>query len=324
MTVNLFLDPEAHDDYLRGRFWWSKRTAEGEWKGLEYFQKAVAKDPNYSLGYAGVADSFLVLGHHGRLPPKEALPKAKQAAMKALELDPTLAEAHTSLATVKLAYDWDWSGAESEFKQGIALNPNYATAHHWYSHHLVAMGRLDEAVRELERARDLDPFSIPINSFLGIALYYARRYDDALRQLLRASEMHPELPGRHDEIANIYEQQNKLAEAFAERQEAVRLNGDLPLATSLEQAYKHSGYEGYLRTMIQSLERTSKVGPVPNLYLAHLYARLGDQTRALQYLEYDYDEHDPWLLNVQVDPAMDFLRSSPRFRNLVRRIGLPQ
>jgi tetratricopeptide (TPR) repeat protein len=137
------VDPEAHDDYLKGRYWWSRRDAEGEWKGLDYFQKAVAKDPNYALAYVGVADSFLVLAHHGRLAPKEA-------AMKALELDPFLSEAHTSLATVKHSYDWDWSGAESEFKQAIALNPNYATAHHWYSHYLVAMGR---ARRGSERTR---------------------------------------------------------------------------------------------------------------------------------------------------------------------------
>jgi TolB-like protein/DNA-binding winged helix-turn-helix (wHTH) protein/Tfp pilus assembly protein PilF len=317
------VDPAAHDDYLRGRFWWSKRSAEGEWKGLDYFQKAIAKDPNYALGYAGVADSFLVLGHHGRLPPKEAFPKAKQAAMKALELDPTLAEAHTSLATVKLAYDWDWSGAESEFRQAVTLNPNYATAHHWHSHYLVAMGKLDEAIKELERARDLDPFSMPINSFLGQTLYYARRYDDAIRQYNRTLEMHPEVVGFHDSIADIYEQKKMFREAFAERQQAVCLNGDARLAASLEQVYQHSGYKGYVGAIIQSQERASKPGSVPNMYLAHLSAILGDKTHALHYLENAYDERNPWLLNFQVDPAMDSLRSSPGFRDLIRRIGLP-
>ncbi len=324
------IDPEAHDDYLRGRFWWSKRTAEGEWKGLDYFQKAIIKDPNYALAYAGVADSYLVLGHHGRLAPREALPQAKQAAMKALELDPSLAEAHTSIATVKLAYDWDWPGAENEFKQALALNPNYSTAHHWYSHYLVPMGRLDEAIKELERARELDPFSAPVNAFLGKTLYFARRYDDANRQFRRGLEMHPEMTEWHDEIANIYEQQNRLAEAFAERQQAVQLSGDTRLVASLEQVYQHSGYKGYIAALIQSKrasepasqDRGSKPGSVDNMYLAHLYAILGDQVHALLYLEGAYDERNPWLLNVQVDPAMDSLRSSPGFRDLIRRIGL--
>ena len=315
------IDPEALDDYLRGRFWWSKRTAEGEWKGLDYFQKAVAKDPSYALGYAGVADSYVVLGHHGRLPPKEALPKAKEAAMKALEIDPTLAEAHTSLAIVMLAYDWNWSGAEREFKQAIVLNPNYPTAHHWYAHYLVPMGRLEEAVRELERARELDPFSPPINDFLGMTLYFARRYDDAIRQFRRAVEMHPETAELHDQIADVFEQQNRLADAFAERQQAVRLSGDPQTAATLEEAYKRSGYAGYLQQRVHLLEHSN---PVPHLYLAHLYAVLNDQTHAIQYLERAYDERNPWLLNVQVDPAMDFLRSSSRFQDLVRRIGLPQ
>jgi TolB-like protein/DNA-binding winged helix-turn-helix (wHTH) protein/Tfp pilus assembly protein PilF len=318
------INSDAHDAYLRGRYWWSKRSKEGEWKGLQYFQKAVALDPNYALAYAGIADSFLVLGHHGRLPPKEALPKAKEAATKALELDPSLAEVHTSLATVKFTFDRDWTGAESEFKQAIALNPNYATAHHWYSHYLVAMGRLDEAVNELERARDLDPFSIPINAFLGMTLYCARRYDDAIPQVRRAIEMHPELEELHNELADIYEQEHRLADAFVERQQALRLGGSASLAASLEPVYQHAGYKAYLLAMVQSLERGSDPGSRPNLKLAHLYIMTGDRDHALHYLERDYDEMDPWLLNIQADPAMDSLRPSPRFHNLVHRLGLPQ
>jgi TolB-like protein/DNA-binding winged helix-turn-helix (wHTH) protein/Tfp pilus assembly protein PilF len=318
------VDPEAHDAYLRGRYWWSKRTAEGEWKGLDYFQKAIAKDSSYALAYAGVADSFLVLGHHGRLPFKEAFPKAKRAATRALELDPSLAEAHTSLATVKLTCDWDWPGAESEFKLAISLNPNYATAHHWYSHYLVAMGRLDEATNELERARELDPFSLPINSFLGSTLYYARRYDDAIRQFRRLLEMHPEsASGIHEQLADIYEQKNMLAEAFAERQQAVTADGDSKLAAALGQAYDRSGYKGYLLQRIASREPASNSDPLLDLDLAHLYAVLNDQANALRYLERAYEKRNPWLLNVEVDPAMDRLRSSPGFRDLLRRIGLP-
>ena len=317
------VNPEAHDNYLRGRFWWSKRTEEGEWKGLDYFQKAIAKEPNYALAYAGVADSFIVLGHHGRLSPKEALPKAKQAAMKALGLDDSLAEAHTSLALVRHSYDWDWSGAESEFKQAIVLNPNYSTAHHWYSHYLVAVGRLDEALSELERARQLDPFSPTINAFLGDTLYYARQYDRSLRQYRQALEMYPDAAELHDGIANVYEQKKMLPEAFVERQQVLTIHGEKQIATALAQVYKNSDYKGYLQKRIQSLEQGQKSGSVSALYLAHLYAILNDDEHAMTYLERAYDDRDPWLLNLQVDPAMDTLRLSPRFRDLVRRIGLP-
>lgn len=243
--------------------------------------------------------------------------------MQALALDPSLPEAHTSLAIAKFSYDLDWSGAEKEFRQAIALNPNYATAHHWYSHYLVAMGRFDEAISEIESARDLDPFSTPINSFLGQTLYYARRYDAALRQYARSLEMNLELDESHERIADIYEQQGRPADAFAERQQALRLQGNTILAASLDRIYQHSGYKGYLLARIQSLERPSKLASTSNLYLAHLYAILGDQPHALHYLERAHDERDPWLLNLQVDPAMDPLRSSPRFRDLIQRIGLP-
>jgi TolB-like protein/DNA-binding winged helix-turn-helix (wHTH) protein len=317
------VDPEAHDAYLRGRYWWSKRTAEGEWKGLDYFQKAIARDPKYALAYAGVADSFVVLGHHARLPPKEALPKAKAAALKALELDSSIAEAHTSLAIVKFSSDWDWSGAEREFKEAIALNPNYATAHHWYSHFLVAMGRLDEAVSELERARDLDPFSVPINSFLGQALYYARRYDEALRQYERGSEMHPDWVEFYEGTADVYEQKKMYDESVALRLQALSLNKD-PTSAALEQAFRTSGYGGYLRRKIETLEQAPQLDLFAVLLVAHLYAALHDEAHAMPYLERAYEERNPWLLNVTVDPGMDSLRTSPGFRDLIRRIGLPQ
>jgi TolB-like protein/DNA-binding winged helix-turn-helix (wHTH) protein/Tfp pilus assembly protein PilF len=317
------VDPEAHDAYLRGRYWWSKRDAEGEWKGLDYFQKAIAKDPQYALAYAGVADSYAVLGHHGRLPPEEALPKARQAALKALELDPSLAEAHAALAVVKLSSDWDWPGAESEFKQAIALNPNYATAHHWYSHYLLAMGRLDEAVRELERARDLDPYSIPINNFLGITLYSARRYDEALRQFRRGLEMHSDRVEFYDGIADVYEQRKMFAEAFAWRRRLLSVSKE-PQMAALEEAYQRSGYRGYLLKRIDLLEQAGKFDDLfTELLVAHMYALLGDESHTMSYLERACDERNPWIVYVQPDPVVDSVRSSPRFRDLIRRIGLP-
>jgi TolB-like protein/DNA-binding winged helix-turn-helix (wHTH) protein len=320
------VDPEAYDAYLKGRYWWSRWSVEGEWKGLDYFQKAIARDPKYALAYAGVADSFLALGYHTRLPPKEALPKAKEAAIKALELDPSLAEAHTSLAMVKFSSDRDWSGAEREFKEAISLNPSYATAHHWYSHYLVAMGRLDEAVNELERARDLDPYSATINVWLGHALYYARRYDEALRQYRRGSEMHPDWLPFYEGIADAYEQKRMFAESVAVRLQALSLNKD-PTLAAVAQAFKSSGYEGYLRKKIETLEQVPQLDPYGEygiLLVAHLYAALNDEAHAMAYLERAYDAGNPWLLYVQVDPGMESIRSSPRFRDLVRRIGLPQ
>jgi tetratricopeptide (TPR) repeat protein len=185
------------------------------------------------------------------------------------------------------------------------------------------MGRLDEAVNELERARELDPFSIPINYFLGETLYYARRYDEAILQFRRALEMHPESAGIHDGIADVYEQKNMLAEAFAERQQVLAANGNTKSAAVLDQVYKRSGYKGYLLQRVASLEHAPKSGPLPDLYLAHLNALLNDQPQVLRYLEHAYDQRNPWLLNVQVDPAMDSMRSLPGFRDLVRRIGLP-
>src|ERR1700692_1963109 len=239
------VDPEAYDACLRGWYWWSRFTTEAAGKGLDYFQKAIAKDPKYALAYAGVAESFLQLGLSVVMPGKEAFPKAREAAVKALVLDPSLAEAHTVLATVKFNNDWDWSGAEAEHKQATALSPNYATAHFSYSWYLLAMGRLDEAMKEIERARDLDPFSVPITWWLGQALYHARRYDDALRQDRRGLEMHPDNALFYFAMADVYEQKKMFAEAFAARQQALSLEND-PNVTASGEAYKRSGYRGYL------------------------------------------------------------------------------
>ena len=317
------VDPEALDLYLRGRYWWHKATPEGEWRGLDYFQKAIARDPTYALAYAGVADSFVRLGHHGQLPAKEALPKAKEAAIKALDLDPSIAEAHTSLAIVEFSSDWDWSGAEREFRQAVALNPNYATGHHWYSHYLTAMGRFNEAVKELQQAHDLDPLSLPINKFLGDALYYARRYDDALGQYRRSLEVFPDRWELYEGITTVYEQKNMFAEAFATHQKSLALTYDTQTANALAEAYQRSGYRGWLLKKIQLVEHAPELDLAP-LYFAHLYAVLNDEAHTMSYLERAYDQRSPWLLYVQVDPAMDFMHSSPRFRDLVRRIGLPQ
>jgi TolB-like protein/DNA-binding winged helix-turn-helix (wHTH) protein len=323
------VDPEAHDDYLRGRYWAYKETSEGGWKALQYYQKAIDKDPNYALAYAGVADAFLVLAHwatltstsSGGLPLNEASPKVNEAAAKALALDPSLAEPHSSLAFIKLFNDWDWAGAEADFKQAIALNPNLARAHHGYSYYLVIMERLDEAVTESERARDLDPFDFYANEWLGQALYHARRYDDALRQLRRTLEMFPDRGQRlYWEIAGVYEQKSMFAEAFAARQQVLSLDQDPKVAAlviPLGEAYKRGGWRGYLLKMTQ-LEEQGHFCEV------HEYALLNDEPHAMNCLERAYGEHSVATLFIRTAPELDSIRSSPRFRALVRRFGFPQ
>jgi TolB-like protein/DNA-binding winged helix-turn-helix (wHTH) protein len=338
------VDPEAYDDYLRGRYWANKADlwrlcrspaecvsqtgagrsfASGEaWKALEYYQKAIAKDPSYALGFAGTADGFLVLAISGGLSLKEASPKVNEAAIKALALNPSLAEPHSSLAFVKLFNDWDWSGAEAESKQAISLNPNCARAHLWYSYYLVSMERLDEAVNESERARDLDPFDFYDNEWLGEALYHSRRYDDALRQLRRTLEMFPDRGSRlYSQFAEVYEQKRMFAEAFAARQQALSLNKN-PNVTALGEAYKRASYRGWLLKAVQILEQSPHRWDASST-LAHLYAMLDNEAHATSYLERIYEEHSPSILFVRTAPEYDSIRSSPRFRDLVRRIGFP-
>jgi len=326
------VDPEAHDAYLRGRYWAYKESSEGARKALEYYQKAIAKDPNYALAYAGVADAYLVLAHwvtqtsptSGLLSLKGASPKVNEAVSKALALDPSLAEPHSSLAFFKLFNDWDWSGAEAEFKQAMALNPNLARAHHGYSYYLVIMERLDEAVNESERARDLDPFDYYVNEWLGQALYHARRYDDALRQMRRTLEMFPDhWPTRlYFEIAEVYEQKRMFAEAVAAHQQGLSKEPGLTqFVTPMAEAYKRAGYNGYLLKSAQFVEQSP-----PNLHLCpvHQYALLNNEARAMTCLERWYEEHGLGILFIRTAPELDSIRSSPRFRELVRRIGFPQ
>jgi TolB-like protein/DNA-binding winged helix-turn-helix (wHTH) protein len=299
------VDPEAYDAYLKGSYWLSQLTLEGNEKGCDYIQKAIAKDPNYAPAYVGAGLC------------EDSPDKARKVIAQALVLDPSLAEAHTWLATFKFARDWDWAGAEAEHKQTIALNPNYAPAHRWYSFELVAMGRLEEAVREIELAHDLDPYSAVIAEWLGQVLYHTRRYDDALREMRRALEMHPGSPVFYSDMADVYEQKKMFAEAFAARQRALSLVKD-PRVAALDEAYKRSGYKGYLLKQTEFAQINNRP------YAAHIYALLNDEPRAMAALETAYDNHDVGILFMRTAPEFDSIRSSARFRDLVRRIGFPQ
>jgi TolB-like protein/DNA-binding winged helix-turn-helix (wHTH) protein/Tfp pilus assembly protein PilF len=316
-------NPEAYQAYLKGRSYWHDRTEEGLRKGLESFGQAIEKDPEYAPAYAGLADTYLVLGHYGYLPSKEASPKAKTAAVRALQIDGELAEAHASLAMVMFSFDLDWAGAEKEFKRAIELKPGYATAHHWYSHYLVAVGRQNDALAEIRQARELDPFSLPINTFQGLILYFGRQYDQAIDQCRNTLARHPEWAEElHGQLGNVYAAKGMDREAVQEWQRALTLSGQTELATVLEHAYLRSGYQGYLKRQLEYSKSSSTIAFGAALGLAQLSARLGDTNQTMVWLERAYQERIPWLLNLNVEPAFDSVRSDPRFQDLLRRLNL--
>ncbi len=315
---------EAYQLYLRGRYYWNKRTDEGVKKGLEYFQQAVDKDPGYALAYAGVADSYAVGdGQYLGLPSREARPKAKAAAMKALEIDSSLAEAHTTLADTYQYYDWDFPKAEEEYRKAIAANPNYPTAHQWYSEFLMEMGRNEEAISEARRALELDPFSLAIGTQMGDAFYHAGRADEAIEQLKKTILMDPNSPDVHGVLADAFAQKKMYSEAVAESQTAMKLSGDEPGATAVGDAYKSSGYQGFLQRWIDQLLQRPPEQRFP-YELARLYARLGKKEEGLKWLEKAYAEHRSGMLFSKSDPALDSWRSDPRFQSLQRRMNFPE
>jgi TolB-like protein/DNA-binding winged helix-turn-helix (wHTH) protein len=320
LADNYPVGPEAHEAYLRGRYWWHRRGRENELKGLQYFEQAVHLEPSYALAWTGIADSYLVMAHHGVLPPKEAMPKARDAALKALQLDNSLAEAHASLATVKLSYEWDYGAAENEFARAIELNPNYSTAHHWYAHYLVVKRRFPEALSEIQRAHDLDPYSLVVNDFWGMALYYSKDYERALAQFRSRLDLDPnEKFAAYEKLAEVYEQEGDYARAVEQRRDALMVSGNVQDAESLANAYAAGGAEAYWRKRIEFAQRP----PAPSaLDLAILYAHQGDRDGALTSLERAYQEHSPWLNFMACEPAFDSLRADPRFQKLVHQVGL--
>jgi TolB-like protein/DNA-binding winged helix-turn-helix (wHTH) protein/Tfp pilus assembly protein PilF len=316
------VDPRAHDLYLQGRYCWRQRTREGEQAGLEYFVQAVAQDPNYAYAYAGIADSYLVLGAHGRLPPAEAFPKAREAARMALQIDDNLAEAHTSLGWIEAFVDWDWPGSDREFRRAVDLQPNYPTAHHWYSHYLAAVGQLDDSLAEIRRAHQLDPFEVNIDVWLGTILYDLGCYDEAIAQHQKTIELYPHTAAAQlNEISTILGRQGKLNAAVESQRKSQTLSDDPRFAETLWQAYTSSGYNGYLKKRIEHTISTSARGSEPASSLAQLYATLGDKDAALRWLERAVEQRDVWLY-LKTDPAYDNIRSDPRFQSLVRRMHL--
>jgi TolB-like protein/DNA-binding winged helix-turn-helix (wHTH) protein/Flp pilus assembly protein TadD len=316
-------NPDAYLAYSKGRFFWNKRTSPDLEKAIGFFQQAVALDPNYALAYDGLADSYLPLGWYGFLSPADTFPHAKDAVNKALSLDDSLAEAHTTLAFVSLYYDRGWAGAEREFRRAIELNPNYANAHHWYAEYLSLLGRHKEAIAESQRAREIDPLSVIINAWVSSRYFYARQYDKAVEEARNAVEMDQKFAPAHFVLGQAYEQNRLQKEAIAEFGKATDLGRGSPLyAGSLAHALGAAGRQAEARKVIDGLERTAKSRIVPSYDLAVAYLGIGDSARALDLLTDAVRERSPRVVFVGVDPRFDALRNDPRFRNVMQSLGL--
>lgn len=316
---------EAYQLYLKGRYFWNKRTEDGFNRGIAQFKQAVEKDSNYALAYTGLADSYIGLTFYNFTAPHETMPKAKEAAMNALAIDNTLAEAHASLAHVLMNYDWNWSEAEIEFKLSIELNPDYATAHQWYGvHYFTAMGRPEEALQEMKRALELEPTSLVMNAFMGAALYFAGRYDEAIEQCRRTMEMDPNFAVAHWYLGLAYEQKAMFDDAIVEFQKATELSGGSPLMkASLGHAYAKANRKAEATTILDELKELSKQRYVSSYEAAAIYVALGDNEHAFQLLERAYKEHCFHLVYLKVWPQFSVVRrGDPRFQDLVQRIGL--
>jgi serine/threonine protein kinase/Tfp pilus assembly protein PilF len=323
VTKHYTENPEAYQLYLKGRFYWNKRTGDAAKKAVEYFQRAIEIDPNYALAYAGLADAYQLLNLFADASPQEAFPKAKTAAKRALELDETLAEAHTSLASSLFLYDRNYPEAEREFLRAIQLNPNYATAHHWYGvTYLAKMERFDEAIAELKRAQELDPFSLVINADFGNTYIQARQYDKAIEQLRTTIQMDQNFYVAHMFLGMAYQMKGNFQDAIAEFQKARQLNDDPFVLALLGDIYALSGRKDEALKILDQLKQLSKQRFVYAYGVALVYVGLGDKDQAFQWLEKSFQDHEARINRLKVDPLFDSVRSDPRYADLIHRIGL--
>ncbi len=326
LAKNPSVSPNAYEDYLKGRYYWNRRSAEGFTKAIGYFEDATRRDPQYALAYAGLADCYGIIGAtiYGSLPAAEAAPKAKAAAIRALEIDPTLAEAETSLATAKFNYDWDWAGAAQGFQRAIQMDPRYATAYQRYSLYSIAMGHFDESLEQIKKARELDPLSISINSSLGWRLYLARQYDRSIAQLRDTLELDPSYEWAHFILGQAYEQKHEFNPARAELQKAVELSHNSPLMISaLAHANALSGNQDEALRLLQQLMAQSKKRYVSPFYVATVYIGLGKTETAMDWMEKAFADRSNGLVFLKVEPELDPLRSNPRFITLQKRLNFP-
>jgi TolB-like protein/Tfp pilus assembly protein PilF len=315
---------EAYELYLKGRFFWNKRTGADLRTAIEYFNQALGKDPSYALAYAGLADSYGLLNVFGAASPADSFPQAKAAAEKAVELDDTLAEAHTSLALVLNDYDFDFEQSLKEFERAIQLNPNYATAHQWSARPLLALGQFDCAIAESKRAGELDPLSLVINTDLGTDYLVARRFDEAIAQLRKTIEMDPRFYFAHSGLGRVWQLKGQLNEAIAEYRKAVDLNDDPSVLALLGQAYARAGQREEAQRILARLSEEAKSRYVQAYSFALMYLALGDKERAIDELERGYRERGVGVFWVKVNPLLDDLRGNPRFEALVAKVFAPK
>ncbi len=314
-------NPRAYDFYLRGRYHWNERTDAGYQKAIEYFDQAIAVDPGYALAFAGLADSYGLLGWQSA-PPRAYLPKARSMALQALALDDKLAEGHTSLGMIKALYDWDWRGAEAEFRRAIELNPGYATAHHWLAVHLNGQGRHDEARAEFARALELDPLSRIINVNAGYPDHYQGKLDLAMKAYRRALDLDPDFVTAHEDLALALEQAGRKPEAAAEIVKYLTAAGEPALAERFRQAARTRGYQAGLQVWLDETLARANALYVSPIEIAQLYVRCGDAAKAFEWLDRAFAERTAPLVYLKTDPLYAPLKSDPRYQALLLRIGL--
>jgi TolB-like protein/Flp pilus assembly protein TadD len=319
------VNPAAHEAYLRGRFYWNKRSAESAQRALTYFQQALGLDPTYAQGYAGLADSFAILGYYNALAPTEAYPKAKAAAMKALELEPSLAEPHATLGVIKRDFEWDWSGAEQDFARAVALNPGYAEAYHWHGTLHGMLGRHAEAMATKTYALSLDPLSVVVRTDLARMLYFVRDYEQSIAQYRSAIDMDPTFSTAHIWLGQVYEQKRMFDLALAEFQTGVQLTGGSAFSLSrLAHGFALAGSPDRSRSLLSQLSEFPNQKYVSPYDIAMVHIGLGEHDEAFPWLDRAFEERSLWMGYLNVEPHLDPLRADPRFHDLQRRTGLAE
>ena len=320
LAKNYTENTEAYRLYLQGRFYWNKRTAKDLLKAIEYFEQAVRIDPNYALAYAGLADSYALLSPYVAAPPTEAMPKAREYAVKALALDDRLVEAHTALGLILNTYDYDFAGAEREFKRAIEINPNYATAHQFYGELLMYLDRREESDAEFRRALEIDPLSLIINRQYGESMIYSRKYEAGIVQLKKTLDLDPSFVVAHVSLSLIYQLTGRYPETIEEFAKFQEMIGEERNASIIRQSFAKGGFEGFLRTMTGE----NRLSNTTSYSMATWYAKLGEKDKAFDELNKAYENREYYIVLLKVDPRFDNLRSDARFAALLRRIGFPQ
>lgn len=317
------VNPETYELYLKGRYYWNKMSGGNIERAAAYFSKAIALDGSYAPVYVGLADCYVSQADLGNLPPSEVYGRARAATLRALEIDNGLAEAHASLAVIRADYDWDWKGAGTEFQRALELDPKQVNAHQWHAVFLAKLGRFKEAFSEIEIAKELDPLSLPVATSAGSILRYARRYDEAIEELRRAIDLEPSFKLTHVELAQVYELKGMFQEAASEWSTVDVLSGNPKLELHYAAVRDAAGYQRSTQLWIEHLRESSKREYTSPMGMAVAYARLAKAEQALAWLEEAYRRRDPGLSALKVEPLFDFLRSNPRFQDLLRRMNFP-